>query len=48
VAPASRGYFLGDYMGLASRGSTFANLYVVTTGNTANRNDVVFQTVTQP
>jgi len=48
VAPASRGYFLGDYMGLAARGSAFANLYVVTTGNTANRNEVVFQTVTQP
>jgi BNR/Asp-box repeat len=48
VAPASRGYFLGDYMGLASRGSTFANLYVVTTGDTANRNEVVFQNVTQP
>jgi len=48
VAPASRGYFLGDYMGLASRGSSFANLYIVTTGNAANRNDAVFQTVTQP
>ena len=48
VAPASRGYFLGDYMGLASRGSTFANLFVVTTGNPTNRNEVVFQNVTQP
>jgi hypothetical protein len=48
VAPASRGYFLGDYMGLASRGSSFGNLYIVTTGDTANRNDVVFQNVTQP
>lgn len=48
VAPASRGYFLGDYMGLASRGSTFANLYIVATGNPANRNDVVFETVTHP
>jgi len=48
VAPASRGYFLGDYMGLASRGSAFANLYIVTTGSVANRNDVVFQNVTQP
>ena len=48
VAPASRGYFLGDYMGLASRGDTFANLYIVATGDTANRNEVVFQNVTQP
>jgi hypothetical protein len=44
VAPASRGYFLGDYEGLTSTGSTFLNLYVVTTGDTANRTDVVFQT----
>jgi len=48
VAPASRGYFLGDYMGLASQGSVFANLYVVTTANISNRTDVVFQHVTQP
>lgn len=48
VAPASRGYFLGDYMGLASTGSGFANLYIATTGDTANRNEVVFQAVTQP
>ena len=48
VAPASRGYFLGDYMGLAARGSSFGNLYVVTTGSTTNRTDVIFQGVTQP
>jgi len=48
VAPASRGYFLGDYMGLASQGSVFANLYVVTTANTSNRTDVMFQQVTEP
>jgi hypothetical protein len=48
VAPASRGYFLGDYMGLSSRGSTFANLYVVTTGSMTNRTDVIFQQVSQP
>jgi hypothetical protein len=48
VAPASRGYFLGDYMGLASRGSVFSNLYVVTTGSTTNRTDVLYQQVTQP
>jgi hypothetical protein len=48
VAPASRGYFLGDYMGLASLGSYFANLYVITTGDTDNRTDVFFQLVSQP
>ena len=46
VAPASRGYFLGDYEGLSSHGSTFSNLFAVTTGSTSNRTDVVFRTVT--
>jgi hypothetical protein len=45
VAPASRGYFLGDYEGLSSSGSRFYNLYVVTTGVPANRTEAVFQTV---
>jgi hypothetical protein len=45
VAPASRGYFLGDYEGLSSHGSTFYNLFVVTTGSLTNRTDVVFRTV---
>ena len=45
VAPASRGYFLGDYEGMSSFGSTFYNLYVVTTGDLDNRTDVVFETV---
>jgi hypothetical protein len=45
VAPASRGYFLGDYEGLSSSGSTFYNLFVVTTGSTSNRTDVMFRTV---
>jgi hypothetical protein len=48
VAPASRGYFLGDYMGLSSLGSVFTNLYVVATPDTSNRTDVIFQEVTQP
>ena len=46
VAPASRGYFLGHYEGLSSHGSTFSNLFAVTTGSTSNRTDVVFRTVT--
>ena len=45
VAPASRGYFLGDYEGLSSFGSTFHNLFVVTTGSLSNRTDVMFRTV---
>jgi hypothetical protein len=44
VAPASRGYFLGDYEGMTSTGSTFYNLFVVTTGDTSNRTDVIFKT----
>jgi hypothetical protein len=48
VAPASRGYFLGDYMGLANVGPVFTNLYVIATPNTSNRTEVVFQEVTQP
>ena len=46
VAPASRGYFLGDYEGMSSVGSRFTNLFVVTTGNLANRTDVVVRNVT--
>jgi hypothetical protein len=45
AAPFSRGYFLGDYEGLSSAGSTFYNLYIVTTGNPANRTEVVSQRV---
>jgi len=46
VAPASRGYFLGDYEGISSVGSRFTNLFVVTTGDLANRTDVVVRNVT--
>jgi hypothetical protein len=45
VAPATRGYFLGDYEGLTSAGSTFLNLYIVTTGNAANPTEAMYQTV---
>jgi hypothetical protein len=40
VAPVARGLFLGDYMGLVSNGATFYPLYVRTTGDLTNRNDV--------
>lgn len=46
VAPASRGYFLGDYEGLTSAGSTFLALYVVTNPYpTGGRTNTVFQRV---
>ena len=40
TAPDAGGYFLGDYMGLASVGATFLSFYVRTTANPSNRNDV--------
>jgi hypothetical protein len=48
VAPASRGYFLGDYEGLAHAGGVFTNLFVVATPDTSNRTDVLFRGATQP
>jgi len=40
TAPNANGLFLGDYMGLAGSGSAFLSLFVRTTGDLANRNDV--------
>lgn len=41
TAPAADGaLFLGDYMGLASSGTTFLSLHARTTGDLANRTDV--------
>lgn len=40
IAPVARGFFLGDYMGLVSSGTNFYPLYVRTTGDITNRNDV--------
>jgi hypothetical protein len=37
---AEGGYFLGDYMGLASNGTTFISFYARTTGSLTNRTDV--------
>lgn len=42
TAPNANGLFLGDYMGLAGAGSDFLALFVRTTGDAANRNDVFF------
>jgi hypothetical protein len=40
TAPVARGYFLGDYHGLASANGVFLPVYVRTTGDSANRTDV--------
>jgi hypothetical protein len=40
VAPQAGGYFLGDYTGLVSAGTTFLSLYARTNATTANRNDI--------
>ena len=47
TAPISRGYFLGDYQGLANDGTSFKSFFVQTnSGNTTNRTDVFSTTVT--
>ncbi len=46
IAPVSRGYFLGDYQGLAHMGNAFAPFFILgNTGDTANRTDAFFTTV---
>jgi hypothetical protein len=44
-APNANGLFLGDYMGLTGGGGAFLSLFVRTTGDMANRNDVFFARV---
>jgi len=47
TAPISRGYFLGDYQGLANNGTAFKSVFVQTnSGNTSNRTDVFATTIT--
>jgi Neuraminidase (sialidase) len=47
TAPVARGYFLGDYMGLANNGSQFKSVFIQTnSGDTANRTDVFGTTIT--
>ena len=43
IAPNAGGLFLGDYMGLAGSGSAFLSLFVRTTGDLANRTDVLLR-----
>jgi hypothetical protein len=46
TAPFARGYFLGDYEGLASSGNRFMPFFIqANSGNTANRTDAFFTTV---
>jgi hypothetical protein len=40
TAPFANGLFIGDYMGLASTGTTFLSLHARTTGDAANPTDV--------
>ena len=47
TAPVARGYFLGDYQGLAHNGTAFKSVFVQTnSGNTSNRTDVFATTAT--
>jgi hypothetical protein len=47
IAPISRGYFLGDYEGLAVAGTAFHAVYVgANTGDTSNRTDVFHASIT--
>ncbi|WP_210411236.1 sialidase family protein [Pseudarthrobacter sp. NIBRBAC000502771] len=47
TAPSARGFFIGDYAGLATAGSSFASLSIrANDANTSNRTDVVFSSVT--
>lgn len=46
TAPSARGFFIGDYAGLAPAGSSFASLSIrANDANTSNRTDAVFSSV---
>jgi hypothetical protein len=46
TAPFARGFFVGDYEGLASNGNHFLPFFIqANTGNTTNRTDAFFTTV---
>jgi hypothetical protein len=49
IAPNANGLFLGDYMGLVTRGGEFLSFFAVgNSGNTANRTDVAFASISSP
>ncbi len=46
TAPVARGFFVGDYEGLASTGNNFRPFFIqANSGNTSNRTDAFFTTV---
>ncbi|MEO5701393.1 MAG: sialidase family protein [Casimicrobiaceae bacterium] len=45
TAPVAQGYFLGDYQGLVTAGSTFLPLFAATTGDPANPTDIVVASI---
>ena len=48
TAPIARGYFLGDYMGLANNGSAFKSVFIQTNGNPDTRTTDAFATTITP
>ncbi len=44
-APVARGYFLGDYQGIATAGNTFSLLFA-RSGSAPSTSDVVYTKVT--
>jgi hypothetical protein len=49
TAPIARGYFLGDYMGLANNGTAFKSVFIQTnSGNNSNRTTDAFATTITP
>ncbi|MEP7207206.1 MAG: sialidase family protein [Casimicrobiaceae bacterium] len=45
TAPVAQGYFLGDYQGLATAGSTFLPFFAATTSDPANPTDIVVASI---
>jgi BNR repeat-like domain len=46
TAPVSRGYFLGDYQGLANDGTAFKSFFIQTNSDANNRTDAFATTIT--
>jgi len=47
IAPNANGLFIGDYMGLVTRGAEFLPFFAVANnGNTGNRSDIAFASIT--
>jgi hypothetical protein len=49
ITPNANGLFIGDYMGLITRGTEFLPFFAVANnGNAGNRSDVAFASITSP